>query len=185
MRKAARSAMHSPSGIPSQDPTRAKCELALEVLTRTGSVQLRVTGSSMLPTVWPGDLVTVQQTSIGQLQPGTLVIFALRCGFVIHRVVENTGDLLITRGDRTGRNDPPIAPHQILGHVVAVRRGRKVISPGGTLNCFQKTLALLSRRSSLFTTFLLCLNGLRRRLTALSLRSDAFQSASSPAIPLA
>ena len=32
-----------------------KCELASEVLNRSGSLRLKVMGWSMLPAVWPGD----------------------------------------------------------------------------------------------------------------------------------
>ena len=55
----------------------------VEVLRRFGEARLRVTGSSMLPTVWPGDLVAVQ--GVGGL--GHLGIqFAKKAGYRVAAV---------------------------------------------------------------------------------------------------
>jgi len=35
------------------------CELAAEVLRSSGRLRLRATGTSMLPAVWPGDVLSV------------------------------------------------------------------------------------------------------------------------------
>ena len=41
----------------------AKHDLAAEVLRQFGEVRLKVTGASMLPSVWPGDVLTVRRRS--------------------------------------------------------------------------------------------------------------------------
>ena len=45
-----------------QQCTALQCELVADVARAFGEVRLRVTGASMLPAIWPGDiLVTVQR----------------------------------------------------------------------------------------------------------------------------
>ena len=47
-----------------------KCELAAEVLRSSGELRLRVTGSSMLPAVWPGDELTIRRQPFDAGRPG-------------------------------------------------------------------------------------------------------------------
>ena len=64
------------------------CELAAEVLRSSGELRLRVNGSSMLPAVWPGDLLLVSSREATEAQPGDIVLFKRKGGLVAHRVVE-------------------------------------------------------------------------------------------------
>ena len=68
--------------------------LAVEVLRRFGEARLRVTGSSMLCAMWPGDLVAVRRQGMGEIRRGHVVLFVRR--FFAHRVVGK-----IRREDRT------------------------------------------------------------------------------------
>ena len=52
-----------------------KCELAREVLRSSGTLRLRVTGWSMLPTVMPGDTLIVDRAG-GGVSRGDIVLFA-------------------------------------------------------------------------------------------------------------
>ena len=47
-----------------------KCSLAAEVLQSSGHLKLRATGASMLPTLWPGDLLTIQYSNFDQVELG-------------------------------------------------------------------------------------------------------------------
>src|ERR1043166_8467099 len=51
-----------------------KSKLAVEVARRFGEVRLRVTGASMLPSVWPGDILTVRRVSFSELRPGQIIL---------------------------------------------------------------------------------------------------------------
>jgi hypothetical protein len=41
----------------------------------------------MLPTLWPGELLTIQAQSLDQVQPTEVVLFSREGRFCIHRVV--------------------------------------------------------------------------------------------------
>src|SRR5260370_569829 len=90
----------------------AKCELAEKTLRLFGSLRLRVTGFSMLPSVWPGDLLLIRRHEMEQIYPGDIVLFACYGRLIAHRVVFKTDDpeapRLITRGDAV-RDKPAIA----------------------------------------------------------------------------
>ena len=78
-------------------------ELFLEVLKSAGQAKLAVTGTSMLPSIWPGDMLEVHRQGMEAILPGDVVLFMRNGGFAAHRVLEKMGELertlLITRGD--------------------------------------------------------------------------------------
>ena len=64
------------------------CELAAEVLRSSGKLRLRATGASMLPVVWPGDILNISGEGAGKALPGDIVLFGREGGLIAHRVVE-------------------------------------------------------------------------------------------------
>jgi signal peptidase I len=106
-------------------------DLAMEVIRQFGEVRLKVNGASMLPSVWPGDVLAVRRRSVAELLPGSIVLCYRNRGFVAHRLVGKQGDTLITRGDSLPGTDPPFHDTEFLGEVVAIlRNGRQVaLSP--------------------------------------------------------
>lgn len=103
------------------------CELIADVAHSFGVVRLQVTGASMIPTIWPGDILTVRSCSIDELQLGQIVLCKQERRLIAHRVTRICGNLLITRGDTLRDNDPPIKTSDIVGQVVSlVRNGRSV-----------------------------------------------------------
>src|SRR5712691_4904581 len=52
-----------------------KCELFAEVLRSYGKGRLRVTGTSMVPAVWPGDMLTIYREDISRVVLGQIVLF--------------------------------------------------------------------------------------------------------------
>jgi signal peptidase I len=131
----------------------AKHDLAAEVLRQFGEVRLKVNGASMLPSVWPGDVVTVRRRSPAELLPGRIVLCYRDQGFVAHRMVGRQGDCLITRGDSHLREDPPFGDEEALGEVVSIlRNGRPVdLTPAWWHRIFSWTL----RHSELCTRMVL------------------------------
>jgi signal peptidase I len=137
---------------------KLKAELAVQVLRSFGEARLRVTGASMLPALWPGDLIEVRRSDATEVRPGEIVLF-LRAGRIVaHRVVQRcngTGTLpmlhqdgthdrthsqsgcatalFVTRGDRVKKPDAPVAAEELLGRVIAIERhhagGRRRILP--------------------------------------------------------
>ena len=109
--------------------------MALEVLQSTGRLKLQVTGTSMLPTLWPGDILTLQSIASDPPRHGEIIFFQREPEgqFVIHRVVETEPGLLITRGDSLADQDAPVSLGEVLGRVVEVQRGGKRRPPALSL----------------------------------------------------
>lgn len=109
----------------------ARHDLVAEVLRQFGEVRLKVNGASMLPSVWPGDVLTVRRRSPAELLTGCIVLCCRNRGFIAHRMVGRQDDRILTRGDSHLREDPPFAGEEVLGEVVSILRyGRQVaLSP--------------------------------------------------------
>ena len=108
-------------------------ELFLEVLKSAGQARLAVTGTSMLPSIRPGDILEVHRQGMEAILPGDVVLFMRNGGFAAHRVVEKAGEpdrtLLITRGDALRVPDSPVTPEELLGRVAAILRGGRRLDP--------------------------------------------------------
>ena len=133
------------------------CELAAEVLRSSGRLRLRATGASMLPAVWPGDVLSVCSRSATQALPGDIILFARQGRLFAHRVVERTlcQDRIqwVTRGDTVEGNDAPVSSHQLLGRVTAIERGSRQLTPHQSLASHLASWIL--SRSDLATRLLL------------------------------
>jgi signal peptidase I len=124
-----------------------KYSLAAEVLQSTGELRFRVSGISMLPTLWPGDGLTIQSHSFEEVQPGDLVLYARGGRFFIHRITRKcpSGEekFLITRGDCMAEEDPPVKKRELLGKVIAIHRYGSQIMPRPKLSRLQLLSAWL------------------------------------------
>ena len=103
----------------------------------------------MLPTLRPGDCLTIQSHSIEEAQPGDLVLYARDGRFFVHRVTRKCrlGEetFLITRGDCMNEEDPPVEKRDLLGKVTEIDRHGSQIMPRRRLS-----------PSQLLTAWLLC-----------------------------
>jgi Peptidase S24-like len=108
----------------SQNQQAHKLSLSVEVLQRSGCVRLVALGSSMLPTLWPGDRLTIQSTTVDQIRVGDVVLFARENRLFVHRVVRSVSKSasLITRGDAMPREDGELGGEELLGKVISVSR---------------------------------------------------------------
>lgn len=108
-----------------------RIELAQETLRQFGFLRMRATGSSMLPAIAPGDLLTFRACSADQAQPGQVVLLRRSQGLVAHRLVACEGALLTTRGDALAATDEPAATASLLGVLVGQERGLRNLQVGG------------------------------------------------------
>jgi signal peptidase I len=140
----------------------AKRDLTAEVIRRFGEGRLKVTGTSMLPSVWPGDVLTVRRRSASELPIGSIVLCYRSQAYVAHRLVRKCDRDLITRGDSLSFDDPSFRPEEVLGAVVSiVRNGRQVtLTPAW----WHRICSLMVRHSELCTRVLLRM----RRMPSLS-----------------
>jgi signal peptidase I len=155
--------------------TEPACELAAEVIRSAGEVRLRTFGSSMAPSILPGDFLLIQRAGFQEISVGEVVLFSREGRLFIHRVVdrrlsslgENLAEpCLITRGDRLRQNDPQVTPREFLGRVVCIKRGRRkvdVLTPANGLNGW---LARLLRASDCAAYLYLRLAACRRAILA-------------------
>ena len=97
-----------------------RCALASESLQASGRLRLQVHGESMLPTLWPGDLVEIRSCSVDEVLPGEIVLAFREGRFFLHRFVgrlQANGFLL--RGDSMPRPDPRFSNQALLGRLVS------------------------------------------------------------------
>lgn len=99
-----------------------KQNLAVEVLRKTGQVQLAAFGYSMLPSLWPGDHLTIEARAFERISVGDVVLFVRSDRLFIHRVVRVEKEQIVTRGDAVPSQDTPVSPGELLGVVASVRR---------------------------------------------------------------
>ena len=109
-----------------------------DLLLASGKVRLRIASRSMIPTLRPGDEIAVEPVPIDALRAGDLILFQGWRALVCHRLVEASGDALLTRGDARLSAGERIAPHQVLGKVMEIRKrtlwvGFKVTLQGALL----------------------------------------------------
>ncbi len=106
----------------------AVCE---ELLERGAHVRFRASGQSMQPNILHGDAVVVARARSSDLRLGDVALTRGMDGFRVHRVSRGhrSGECVITRGDAGQQNDA--APSAVLGKVIEVERGGRVISLAG------------------------------------------------------
>lgn len=133
------------------------CHLVADVLRSSRSVTIRVTGSSMLPNVLPGDLLTVERARVSDLDCGDIAVFARENRLFAHRVVEKAAqNYLATRGDSLLTQDRPVQPDELLGRVKSILRGDRSINPRTTV--FGRLASAMLRHSEVLTQCLLWLH---------------------------
>jgi signal peptidase len=125
------------------------CELVDEVARTAGEVRLKVTGASMLPALWPGDLVTVRRSDAAELRPGQIVLYRDEAKLTAHRIQRISPTQLITRGDSVPSCDPPVGALEIVGQVVAILRNGRSIEPEWSL--WHRAVSSMLRRSDFCT----------------------------------
>src|SRR5512146_278253 len=108
-------------------PHSIACELVRDLVAQNGAAQVRVYGCSMLPAVWPGDILHIQRTPAERLAVGQIVMFYRDGGLVAHRICEISRApwSFITQGDHLPIPDSPVRPEELIGLAVAItRRGQ-------------------------------------------------------------
>jgi signal peptidase I len=148
-----KSAQPKPQSRPIDARLAARQELLGELLRSTGRVSLEVSGASMLPAIWPGDRVTVQACTVGDLRAGDVISFWRDSFLVTHRVESLRGERILTQGDSAHAGDPPVAAENLLGRVVGIQRGDRDVSLAQRV--WQRMAAFVLRRSTLCTRALL------------------------------
>ena len=150
-----------------QSPETIHLALAEEVLRASGELRFVAQGSSIVPTIFPGDVLVVRREAAGRIFCNDVVLFIQGGRWFAHRVIhmakEGAQPSLITRGDALPADDPPVTEHELLGRVTALRRGRRVVTLTGPEAAWSKFLRWAVRKSGSVTLVLLRWNSLRKR----------------------
>jgi hypothetical protein len=159
---------------------QARLNLAAEVLHRFGEVRFVAHGSSMIPSIYPGDLLTVRSESIAEARIGEIVLFLLGGRFFVHRVMrkwpERSRIVFATRGDALTQEDPSVDSTQLLGRVTSILRRGKPVKFASQASPWTKFLQWVVQNSPTFAKTLLAAHLLRSRI----LGSRSQESAGSP-----
>jgi len=119
-----------------QTPDECKTALAAETLRAADSIRVQVLGSSMLPSIWPGDVLSIDKVLIAEITAGDIVVCERDDRFFVHRLIgtsdSKNGIRCETRGDSMPQNDPPFSEGQLLGRVSAIFRDGRTIIPTAT-----------------------------------------------------
>ena len=134
--------------MPPEAASVLRTELAAEVLHGFGTARIRVQGTSMLPSLRPGDEIELQCVSSRQIEISDVVAYRRDGRLFVHRVVEkNSLQELVTRGDTLPQPDAPVCESELLGLVSAVRRDGENVTFHSSFA--QRATAALFRRSQL------------------------------------
>ncbi len=131
--------LENSTGAPDTTGSAVRAALVADVLRGSGIsfgngvedvgsfVRLRVYGESMLPTLWPGDIVEITSCSVADVRHGEIVL-ALHDGrLFLHRMVAATPGGFVLRGDSMPGPDPLFPSDALLGRLTS-RRSRSVLS---------------------------------------------------------
>jgi hypothetical protein len=139
-----------------------KLELATEVLSSSGAIRLRALGTSMLPSIWPNDILSIERQPSEAIVPGDIVLVARDDRFFVHRLFEKRDSEWITRGDSLPYSDQPVAEIHVLGKVSLIQRKAKVIVPSSRVSVLGRTVAWMLCRWDLFRNIALRVHSFRR-----------------------
>jgi len=117
------------------DWSTVQSALVAEVLRRNDNrprVRLRVYGESMLPALWPGDVVEIEACSFGELRAGEIVLAEREGRLFLHRLIaDRRPDGFVLRGDCMRSADPGYPADALLGRLMAGTRERRDVTEGG------------------------------------------------------
>jgi signal peptidase I len=167
--------LENTTSAPPSDWTAVRSALVADVLRREVGlmrqlVRGEIRGESMLPALWPGDVVEIESCSLEDVEIGEIVLAQRDDRLVMHRLIARCGqNNFLLRGDSVPCPDPQLSREALLGRLVRRIDGRRSLPASPLRSGFG---AKWSRAAGL----LLCHWGLARRLV-LEVRSRRKKSA--------
>ena len=143
-----------------EDATSATCSnwsavrsaLVADVLRRSGSLRVRllvrgeIHGESMLPALWPGDVVEIESCSVEDIRPGEIVLALREDRVVLHRLAAPcTRNGFLLRGDSMTAPDAIFPPTAFWGRLVHVRSAGRTVPLPVPLRPWSRALGVLLR----------------------------------------
>ena len=138
-------------------------ELAAETIRSFGKLRIRAIGSSMLPSIRPGDILQIHKCVTEDAKLGDIVLFTRHGRLFAHRVLARSNVGLVTQGDAVAVPDPSVSASELLGKVTHVLRRGKPIRHRSSLTISGRLTAALLRRSAIVGRLIMRLDGLQNR----------------------
>ncbi len=105
---------------PSAARTAELVALAADSLRGSGRLRLGVLGESMLPTLWPDDVVEIARCSVDDVRRGEIVLALRNHRFFLHRfLARSKANGFLLRGDSMPAPDPEFPKEALLGRLVS------------------------------------------------------------------
>jgi signal peptidase I len=117
-----------------------RTSLAVEGLRSAGRLSFRVHGTSMLPTLWPGDMVTIEACAVEDVRAGEVVLACSGDRLFLHRFVGATENGFRLRGDSMPGSDPEFGREAMLGRLLDVARLGRSVRPAAKRNFVSRSL---------------------------------------------
>jgi ATP-binding cassette subfamily B protein len=127
-------------------------ELKKELLDITGSLledhtlNFRMQGHSMYPTLKDGDWGTVEKISPEELRTGDIVVFKSHDKLIAHRLIAITSlkgeKIFYAKGDKNSYKDAPFTRDALVGKIVSFQRKNKTIKMDSPAMKFRKFVSL-------------------------------------------
>jgi hypothetical protein len=137
-------------------------------------VRFRALGSSMVPALWPGDVLVAKPLDGAPPAIGDITLTMSDRGLIVHRLVEQRlrdGEtLIVTRGDALATCDPATPASAVVGVVVS-RNGQPIRIAQTSRGFFGEALSRLGSSAGLGSTALR-LRALAPRLRAAGERAQ-------------
>src|SRR5277367_4245051 len=143
-----------------------KLELAADVLRASGAIRMAALGASMLPSIWPGDLLSIEHTAGEEIIPGDIVLVARDGRFFVHRLIEKHSSGWITQGDSLPQPDESVEEAQVLGKVSLIHRKSGDIVPHRRISWLGRALAFMLCHWGLFRNMSLRIHSFRQNGTS-------------------
>jgi len=89
----------------------------------------RVNGTSMNPTLKTGDIVVIGKGINGNLTNEIVVFEDHKIGLIVHRVIADNSEMVMTKGDANNSSDGWITKENVIGVVVFVIPSEALILP--------------------------------------------------------
>lgn len=131
-------------------------ERSRQNLSRSLTVEICMSGSSMSPAIEDGDLVMIEPINDGRINQGDIILYQSRFDTaVIHRVIRversSNDRTVITRGDAASQNDLAIPFNKILGRVKHIERAGEQIKMVQPMSKFSQWFLALLKRFRLYS----------------------------------
>jgi ATP-binding cassette subfamily B protein len=93
------------------------------------TLEIKMQGYSMYPTLKSGDTAHVEKCSPDNVQPGDILVFKHNGKFIAHRLlkinIDNNTRTFLAKGDNNGHFDPLFHENELIGKVVQIQHQNK------------------------------------------------------------